>query len=171
MRNTAPAIAWFQGLETSLAGNIGVGVEGSNVTVSGGDAYHGNSVNSLQVPPMDPYGPKFRWIDVVSRGTAGCQWKVTPWQPYVKVSPSTGYTGGDYGTNTRVYVSIDWSEAPTAPSTTMVNINITSSCGSKSLIQFKVIFIPVLTPLVLPPFLLAGILECFPQNVNLAKGS
>jgi hypothetical protein len=130
MRNTAPPIAWAQDLETSLAGNLGVGVEGSNATVSGDDAYHGNSGNNLSLPPMDPYGPAIRWFDIFSRGVRGCQWTVSPWQPYVKVSPSTGYTGGDNGTDTRVYVSIDWSKAPAAPNTTTVNINITSSCGA-----------------------------------------
>src|ERR1700733_3247818 len=95
MRNTAPPLAFVQELETSLAGNLGVGVEGNNATVSGDDIYHDNSKNSLVLPPMDPYGPKTRWIDIFSRGMDGCQWNVTPWADYVKVSPATGYTGGD----------------------------------------------------------------------------
>lgn len=130
MRNTAPPLAFVQNLETSLAGNIGIGVEASNATVSGDDFYHANSGNSLSLPPMDPYGPKTRWIDVFSRGLAGCQWTLSSGAPYVLVSPSTGFTGGDNGTDTRAYVSIDWSKAPAAPNTTQVTINITSSCGS-----------------------------------------
>lgn len=130
MRNTAPPIAFVQDLETSLAGNLGVGVEGDNATVSGDDVYHDNSANHLKLPPMDQYGPKTRWIDIFSRGTDGCQWTATPLQPYVKLSPSTGYTGGDNGTDTRVYVSVDWTKAPAAPNSTLVTINITSSCGS-----------------------------------------
>lgn len=130
MRNTAPPLAFVQTLETSLAGNIGVGVEASNATVSGDDAYHTNSGNSLTLPPMDPYGPKTRWIDVFSRGTAGCQWTLIPGAPYLSVSPSTGYTGGNNGTDIRAYVSVDWTLAPAAPNTTMVTIKMNSSCGS-----------------------------------------
>lgn len=131
MRNILPPLSYVQELETSLAGNIGVGVEGSNATVSGDDAWHANSGDTLVLPPMDPYGPKTRWVDIFARGTAGCQWKLSPWKDYVIVTPSTGYTGGENGTDTRVYVSIDWSKAPPAPNTTTVSINVTSSCGSQ----------------------------------------
>lgn len=53
MRNTAPPLSFVQELETSLAGNIGVGVEASNATVAGDDAYHANSGGTLVLPPMD----------------------------------------------------------------------------------------------------------------------
>jgi hypothetical protein len=76
---------------------------------------------------MDPYGPKTRWIDIFGRGTAGCDWTVSPWADYVKVSPSSG-TGGMNGSDTRVFITVDWSKAPTAPNTTTVNFNVTSSC-------------------------------------------
>jgi hypothetical protein len=132
MRNTAPPLAFVQELETSVGGNLGVGVEGNNSTVSGDDVYHDNSKNTLVLPPMDPYGPKTRWIDIFSRGMDGCRWNVTPWADYVRVSPATGFTGGDNGTDTRVFVSIDWAKAPAAPNTTTtINMNITSSCGKK----------------------------------------
>lgn len=130
MRNTLPPLSFVQHLETSLAGNIGVGVEGSNASVAGDDAYHTNGGNTLVLPSMDPYGPKTRWFDIFARGTEGCQWTVSPWAPYVLVSQKTGFTGGN-GTDTRVYVSIDWPNAPAAPNTTTVNINVTSSCGSQ----------------------------------------
>jgi hypothetical protein len=128
MRNALPPLAWVQEMETSLAGNIGVSVEASNATVSGDDNYHALSSNTLVLPPMDPYGPKTRWIDIFARGTTGCEWIVTPWEEYVIATPSTGTTGGNNGTDTRVYISVDWSKAPAAPNTTTVNINITSSC-------------------------------------------
>ncbi|CZT52422.1 uncharacterized protein RSE6_13758 [Rhynchosporium secalis] len=130
MRNTAPPLSFVQELETSLAGNLGVGVEASNATVAGDDYYHANSGGTLVLPSMDPYGPT-RWIDIFARGTAGCQWTLSPWEPYIILSQRTGYTGGNNGTDTRVYVSIDWANAPPAPNTTVVNINVTSSCGSR----------------------------------------
>jgi hypothetical protein len=143
MRNTLPPLSYVQSLETSLAGNIGVSCEGTNATVSGDDAWHDNSGNTLKLPAMDPYGPKTRWIDIFARGTSGCQWTAAPLQPYVKVSQSTGYTGGNNGSDTRIYVSIDWANAPAAPNTTNVNINITSSCANWGNYPSPLITVPV----------------------------
>ncbi|TVY34481.1 hypothetical protein LSUB1_G006062 [Lachnellula subtilissima] len=130
MRNTIPALSYVQQLETSLAGSIGIAVEGSNATVPGDDAWHANSGSTLVLPPMSSYGPRTRWIDVFARGTQNCQWTVSISQPYVLATPNLGGTGGFNGTDTRVYISIDWAKAPPAPNTTIVNIgiNLTSSC-------------------------------------------
>ena len=128
MRNTLPPLSFVQNLEISLAGNLGIGVEASNATVPGDDAYHSLSSNTLTLPPIDPYGPKTRWIDIFARGTEACSWKVSPWVDYVTVSPASGNSGGSNGTDARVYISVDWSKAPAAPNTTTVNINVTSSC-------------------------------------------
>ena len=46
-------------------------------------------------------------------------------------TPSAGTTGGS-GVDTRVYVSIDWSRAPPAPKSTIVNINVLSSCDNNT---------------------------------------
>ncbi|TVY88717.1 hypothetical protein LAWI1_G004163, partial [Lachnellula willkommii] len=111
MRNTIPALSYVQELETSLAGNIGIGVEGSNATIPGDDAWHPNSGSTLVLPPMDPYGPRTRWIDIFARDTQSCQWTISPQQPYVLATPNTGSTGGPNGTDTRIYISIDWTRA------------------------------------------------------------
>lgn len=129
MRNQIPPLTFVQELETSVAGSVGVAIEGSNATVSGDDNYHPNSGNTLVLPPLNPYGPKTRWVDIFGRGTDGCDWKLSPWSDYVKVTPSSGTTGGNNGTDARVLVSIDWAKAPAAPSVSVVNINITSSCN------------------------------------------
>ncbi|KAH8596621.1 glycoside hydrolase family 115 protein [Bisporella sp. PMI_857] len=129
MRNTIPPLGFVQNLEISLAGNLGVGVEGSNATVSGDDAYHALSSQTLTLPPIDPYGPKTRWIEIFARGPQACDWKVSPWASYVKVTKTSGTTGGSNGTDVRIYISVDWAKAPAAPNTTTVNINVTSPCG------------------------------------------
>jgi hypothetical protein len=131
MRNVLPPLSYVQTLETSIASNIGVGVEASNATVSGDDSYHANSGNTLVLPPMDPYGPKTRWIDIFSRGTMGCSWSLNSSAPYVITTPSSGFTGG-IGNDTRVYVSIDWSKAPPAPNSTIVNIQVSQSCNNNT---------------------------------------
>ncbi|RDL33349.1 Uncharacterized protein BP5553_08788 [Venustampulla echinocandica] len=143
MRNSLPALSYVQELETSLAGNIGVAVEASNATVSGDDAWHPNSGVTLVLPPMSPYGPKTRWIEIYARGTSGCSWNITPWSDYVVVSPSSGYTGGNNGSDTRVHVSINWSKAPPPTNTTTVNINITSSCADWGNYPAPMVQVPV----------------------------
>jgi len=40
MRNMLPPLTYVQDLEDSVAGSIGVGIEGSNATISGDDNYH-----------------------------------------------------------------------------------------------------------------------------------
>lgn len=158
MRNQIPPLTFVQDLETSVAGNIGVGIEGSNATVSGDDNYHANSGNTLTLSPMDPYGPKTRWVDIFARGTDGCEWKLSPWSNYVKVTPSTGFTGGNNGTDTRVLVSIDWSKAPSAPNISVVNVNITSSCASWGNYPSPLLQVPVNNTLA-PTSFTAGFVE------------
>jgi len=129
MRNTAPALSQVQLSETSLPGNIDVHVDASNATVSGDDAHHANSGNTLVLPPMDPHRPKTRCINIFAHGTAGCDRTLTPSADTVTVSPASGSTAGNNGTATRVYVSIDWTRAPPAPNSTTVNIEVVSSCA------------------------------------------
>ncbi|KAH8905790.1 immunoglobulin I-set domain-containing protein [Coniochaeta sp. PMI_546] len=129
MRNTLPAMQYVQTQFPSLAGHVGVGVEGSNATVQGDDKYHANSGNNLAVPPMDPYGPVTRYFDVFTRGTNSCAWTASPWVPWVKLSQYNGSTGSN-GSDSRVFISIDWANAPKAPNMTTVNINITTPCRS-----------------------------------------
>ncbi|KAM7194365.1 kinesin-like protein 6 [Rhypophila sp. PSN 637] len=129
MRNTLPAMSFVQTGRVSVAGHVGVGVEGSNATVQGDDKYHPNSDNNLAVPPMDPYGPSTRYFDVFFRGTKDCTWDAAPWVSWVKLSQYNG-TVGPTGADTRVYISIDWASAPKAPFSTTVNINVTTPCRS-----------------------------------------
>lgn len=145
MRNAIPPLGFVQELETALPGNIGVGVEASNATVSGDDVFHANSGVTLVVPPMDPYGPKTRWIDIFARGTAGCGWTLTSSASYVVLSQTTGYTGGNNGTDTRVYVSIDWTKAPAAPNSTTVNIKVASSCADWGAYPPPIVQVPVVS--------------------------
>lgn len=122
MRNALPPMSYVQALETSLAGNIGVGIEGSNATVSGDDNYHTLSSEVLTLPPMDPYGPQTRYVDIFARGLLGCSWIINASQPYVHLSQTSGTTGGSNGTDTRIYVSIDWASAPPAPNSTIGSV-------------------------------------------------
>ncbi|KAK0725247.1 hypothetical protein B0H67DRAFT_550859 [Lasiosphaeris hirsuta] len=127
MRNTLPSMIYVQTKFPSVAGHVGIGVEGSNATVQGDDRYHANSLNRLTLPPLEPYGPITRYFDVFSRGTKECEWTASPWVPWIKLSQTTGRVGPG-GADARVYVSIDWATAPAAPYSNTVNINVTTPC-------------------------------------------
>ncbi|KAK1726507.1 immunoglobulin I-set domain-containing protein [Colletotrichum acutatum] len=131
MRNTLPDMRYVQTAFPSLGGQIGVGVEGSNASVQGDDKWHTNSANDLAVPPLDPYGAISRYFEVFTRGNTACPWTASPWQPWVKLSQYNGTVGGNNGTDSRVYISIDWENAPAAPNTTQVYINVTTPCKGK----------------------------------------
>lgn len=127
MRNALPAMVHVQTDFVALAGEIGVGVEGSNATVQGDDRWHGNSGNELTLPPMDPYGPETRYFDVFARGVEDCTWNAAASQPWVKLSKSTGKVGVSHP-DARVFVSVDWKSAPKAPFSDTIKINITTPC-------------------------------------------
>ncbi|KAK2071563.1 hypothetical protein P8C59_005975 [Phyllachora maydis] len=128
MRNSLPAMTYVQVDFVSLAGQVGVGVEGSNASVQGDDQWHPNSGNHLALPPLDPYGPITRYFDVFSRGTQACDWRASAATTWVKLSQYTGTVGPGNGSDTRVYVSVDWASAPTAPNSTTVNISFHTAC-------------------------------------------
>ena len=58
MRQSTPDLRWVQTQERSLAGDMGVSVEGSNATIPGDDMWHGNGASSLTLPAMTPFTPK-----------------------------------------------------------------------------------------------------------------
>lgn len=128
MRNTLPAMSYVQSQRASIAGHVGIGVEGSNATVQGDDQWHTNSANNLAVPPLEPHGPSNRYFDVFSRGTKECTWNATPLADYITLSQTTGTLTPDGGADTRVYISVDWDNAPAAPDISTVSIKITNSC-------------------------------------------
>lgn len=129
MRNTLPAMSYVQTQRVSLAGHVGIGVEGSNATVQGDDPWHTNSLNNLTVPPLEPYGAATRYFDVFSRGTKECSWTATPVNAsYIKLSQASGTLAADGSSDARVYVSVDWASAPTVPASTTAIINVTNSC-------------------------------------------
>lgn len=127
MRNTLPPLAYTQTSEMSLAGNLGLTVESSNGSVPGDSVYNIANSNFTQIlPPMDPYGPSSRWIEIFSRGTSSFSFQVKPTVSWVTATPSSGTLGaGGNNTDQRILLTVDWSQAPSGY--TIVPINVTSS--------------------------------------------
>lgn len=140
MRNTLPAVTYVQTAFAALAGEIGVGVEGSNATIPGDDPFHANSGNTLTTPPLDPFGVPRRYFDVFSRGVKACGWTAAASVPWVSLSQAAG-TVGSGNPDSRVYVSVDWSQA----TSTTVRINVTNACRAfdKYGYQPPVVLVPV----------------------------
>ncbi|PKS08284.1 hypothetical protein jhhlp_005228 [Lomentospora prolificans] len=128
MRNTLPAMSYVQTTVNSIAGHVGIGVEGSNATVPGDDKWHGNSANDLTLPPLEPYGPSSRYFDVFWRGTDTCEWTASPEVSWLKLSQNTGTVGPDGGEDTRVLVSVDWDSVPADFTSKTLYINVTTPC-------------------------------------------
>lgn len=131
MRNTLPPLQYTQLLEDSLAGPMGVSVEGSNASVPGDDQYHALSSTTLALPPLDPYGPSTRWIEIYSRSTESFEFQVSPNVSWVTATPSSGtvhVSGNGSTTDVRVQLAVDWDQAPIGSS--LVSINITIPTGS-----------------------------------------
>jgi hypothetical protein len=129
MRNVAPYLSFVQSGISATSGAVGIGVEGLNASIPGDDPYHTNSGTSLTLPPLDPYGAATRWLDVFSRGPIACDWVAQTDLPWVKLSQYSGTVGPGNGTDSRVYVSIDWSSAPQIVNNTVSNINFSTGCG------------------------------------------
>lgn len=126
MRQSSPDLRYVQVLERSLAGDMGVAVEGSNATVPGDDQYHTNGGSSLTIPAITPFTPK-RWIEIVSRGTKSFNWNITA-DPFITLSQKSG-TIGPNDPDVRVYVDVDWSKVEDGFGKKSL-LNISSSTGA-----------------------------------------
>ncbi|KAF4551096.1 Hypothetical protein D9617_14g075520 [Elsinoe fawcettii] len=133
MRNSLAPLGYVQQQEMSLAGGLGVTAEGNNGTVPGDDNYHALSSNVLTLPPMDPYGPETRWIDVFSRGSLPVNYNLTADHPAISFSSASGTLNNNgtlADTDRRILVSVDWAQVNNA--TAMVTINVTASMDLSS---------------------------------------
>jgi hypothetical protein len=76
---------------------------------------------------MDPYGPSSRWIDVYSRGTHDFTFTVSPYDSWVKASPSSGkISASGNNTDARIQLSIDWEKVPSGSHMALINVTISS---------------------------------------------
>ncbi|OJD40310.1 glycoside hydrolase family 115 protein [Diplodia corticola] len=155
MRQVTPPLQYVQTLERSLRGDMGVSVEGSNASVPGDDQYHTLSSNSLTLPPIDPYSPQ-RWIDIYASGTNEFSWNVSAasWIEFSQTSGTLSPTGNN--TDVRIYVSVDWANAPAGSNTT--TINITSSTDYGTQFSMPSILLPY-NHTAVPPSFTAGFVE------------
>lgn len=140
MRNTLPGLEYTQQLEMSLAVPMGLSIEASNASVPGDDMWHALSSNTLTLPPMDPYGPK-RWIEVYSRGTTDFEYTLNPNCSWIQAHPSSGTISASNKTDERIWISVDWDNAPAGSS--MAKLNVTIASGNYGNYDVPIVQIPV----------------------------
>lgn len=128
MRNTLPDMRFVQDVFPSLGGEWGIAVEGSNASAQGDSQWHPLSTNDLYLPPLDPWGAADRYIEVFHRGPNPCNWFASHEEDFISLTHYEGSVGGDNGSDTRIFVTVDWDKAPAAPNTTEVYIDFTSDC-------------------------------------------
>ena len=131
MRNTLPPVAYSQLEETSLAGSMGVSIEGSRGAVPGDDEFNvALSNDTLVLPPIDPYIPH-RWIDIYSRGTESFDFQVFPHNPWVRAEPASGsISPAGNSTDVRVLLTVDWDNAPEGKNIAFIDITSSMDYGN-----------------------------------------
>lgn len=101
IRNVMPAVGEVQ---VPLAGELGLAVEGDPVGRPGDYPIPATA----KLPPLSPFGPAARWLDVFNRGQNPVSFTLVADQPWLKLSATAGTLGPD----TRIEVAADWSAVP-----------------------------------------------------------
>ena len=142
MRNVLPALWYVQSPEVSLAGLLGVTAEGTNGSAAGDSLYNPANSDSTQImPPIDPYGPAQRYIDIYLKGPGSTSFQVSPTVSWVSAHPSSGTLSPSGVTDQRILFSVDWASAPAGSS--MVIINITNSDNDYGNYDMPIAWLPV----------------------------
>ena len=132
MRNSLPgSLSYVQTQLQALPGVMGVTCEGNNGTIPGDDPFHANGGQSLTLPPMDPFmSTPSRWIDIFSRSAnIPINFHVNTTVPYVHASivdGSLAATGSPNQTDVRVYITVDWANAPVGDTQLIMTVSTTS---------------------------------------------
>ncbi|HEY0945227.1 MAG TPA: glycosyl hydrolase 115 family protein [Opitutaceae bacterium] len=102
----------------------------------------------LTLPPLDRYSQRSRWIEVFNRGREPFSFKAETDAPWLRVEPAEGTVGLE----TRLEVSVDWSQVPAGARETKVTIKGPSR-------RAIVITVPLARPTTPPPDGFAGFIE------------
>ncbi|SMQ45054.1 unnamed protein product [Zymoseptoria tritici ST99CH_3D7] len=123
MRQRLPGLRYNMPGESSLAGGMGVSVEGNNATVPGDDAFHQLSSQSLTMATFNPYGATSQWIEIYSMGADAFDFNISANGSFVQFSETTGHITPDGASDKRIYASFDWNSCPEGSGIVLVNIS------------------------------------------------
>jgi hypothetical protein len=111
MRNAMPAVTKLQLPQNAV---LGVAIEGQQRAYPTDDPYQAKA----QLPPLAPYGPLTRWIDVFNRGLAPFAFEVTASEPWIRFTSAKGEITAEQ----RLQVSVDWTRVPVGESRVKLTI-------------------------------------------------
>jgi hypothetical protein len=113
--NAMPAVVT---LDIPEAGSLGVAVEGSA-------AAWPDTTNELALPAFDSFNRQRQFVDVFNRGKTPFAFTATASAPWIEVSSA----GGRVEKEQRLWLSINWSEAPKGSAAASVRITPTGTDG------------------------------------------
>lgn len=109
VRNAMPGV---QEIQPSAEGDMGVAIEGSEASWPGGGG-------EPALPALDVYAKQPRYLEVFNRGLSPFDFSIQTSALWLRVEPGSGSVERDR----RVWVSADWSAAPTGAATGSVVIS------------------------------------------------
>ena len=138
IRNAMPAV---QEVQTPPAGEMGVAIEGSEMSWPGG-------AGPAVLPSMSPFDRQPQWIEIFNRGQQPVTFSVAASVPWLQIDPSQGTVGEDR----RIWVNTRWSDVP--PGTERATLTVTGSDGGKVEVT-----VPIVNPAVVQKEQLRGFVE------------
>ncbi|KAJ6030988.1 hypothetical protein N7540_001720 [Penicillium herquei] len=102
----------------AIMGYMGIAVEGHKGVRPGlvceeSDRTHPSRrarVAGMTIPPMEPFGPSYRWFELYSHSTESISWTISSESAWVQISLSSGTLG--LADTTRINVTVDWEHVP-----------------------------------------------------------
>jgi hypothetical protein len=119
--NLMPAV---REIELPSAGSVGVAVEGSAA------AYPG-AAEAPELPVFDAFNKPRHFIDVFNRGGSSVEFQAAASAPWIRLSAA----GGTITKDQRLWVSIDWSQAPVG--VTSGSVKVTGTVPEPVAVQVK----------------------------------
>ncbi|MDO3384422.1 glycosyl hydrolase 115 family protein [Gilvimarinus sp. SDUM040013] len=92
-----------------------------------GQAVAWPNTGELQLPEFSPYGETSHYIDIYNRGTKPFEYSAVAAAPWISLS----HTAGEVRTQQRIFVSVDWSQAPAGAFNSHVFIKGTGWGGAR----------------------------------------
>lgn len=129
MRQFTPPVSYVHPRQRANFGDYGISAEGSRARVPGDDRWHDLNGLKLSLPVIDRYSPS-TYFEVFSTGPNPSSWNVSV-EPFVQLSQNAGTLAPDASGDVRVYVTIDWDNAPESGSTLM-NFSADPDYGTQS---------------------------------------
>ncbi len=121
-KNVMPEVAE---LEVPVVAKMGIAIEGSTL------AWPGATEEPI-LPKFDTFARQRYYVDIFNRGRIAFRFSARTSDPWISLSQSSG----DIEKEQRVWVNIDWSNAP--PGTTAGSVKISGSAGESVIVKLTI---------------------------------